>query len=343
MTENNFYCVILAGGKGKRLWPFSRDSRPKQFVDLFGFGRTSLQQTFDRFAKFLPQENIIISTLQDYLPLVKEQLPEVAEQNILCEPILRGTAPALALAANKIYKRNRDAAIIASPTDLMILDDEAFRENVLNAFGFVSTHDKLLTMGVRPTRPERGYGYIQVDGEAIEEDIYKVKSFTEKPDLEFAKMFMDSGEFYWNTGMVAGSVVRMLEEIRAFLPSLVFEDYTQYPNASIDTAVLEKSDNVCVMTCRFGWADLGTWHNIFEQMPKNVDNNVMLASRVIIEDSNGNLIKTNRDKLTVIKGLKDFIVVDDGNVLLICKRGNSSAAIRKYQNEAQIKMGDEYR
>ncbi len=342
MTYEQQYCVILAGGKGKRLWPLSREQRPKQFTDLFGVGRTSLQQTYDRFSQFIPTENIIISTLAEYAEIVKEQLPQIDEKNIVCEPITRGTAPALAWAANRIYCRCKDAAVIATPTDLMILNEEKFCQNILAALSFADNSHKLLTMGVKPTRPERGYGYIQIDSEMPQTNIYKVKSFTEKPGLEFAQMFMDSGEFYWNTGMIVGRAETFIEEIKTFLPSLAIEDYTQYPNASIDTAVLEKSDNVYVMTCEFGWADLGTWHNIFEQMPKNVDNNVMLSSRVIIEDSNGNVIKTGRDKLTVIKGLKDFIVVDDGNVLLICKRGNSSATIKKYQNEAKLKAGGEF-
>ncbi len=336
VQKKDHYCVILAGGKGRRLWPLSKIDKPKQFVDLFGVGRTSLQQTFDRFSKFLPAENIIVSTLADFVPIVREQLPELPEGNIIAEPIVRGTAPALMLAADNICRRNADAAIIATPADLMILNEDIFVENMQDALTFVGKEKKLLTIGVKPTRPERGYGYIQTDVESPQPNVFKVKSFTEKPNIEFAQMFMDSGEFYWNTGMLVVRADTFLTEIKKALPELQYEDYTQYPNASVDTSVLEKSDNVYIMTCNFGWADLGTWHNIYEQLPKTKDGNVLMDSAVIVEDSHGNIVHTGKRKLTILRGIEDCIVVDHDDVLLICKRGNSSAAIKKYRNEARI-------
>ena len=357
----NSYCVILAGGKGRRLWPCSRESQPKQFLDFFGVGRTLLQQTFDRFAKIMPKENIFINTNVEYLPWVKEQLPEIAEENILAEPIHRNTAPSVAWAAHRIAHINPYANVIVTPADQMVLNEEAFHNNINEGLEFVHENNALLTMGVKPTRPEPGYGYIQIGDYADFDDIYKVKSFTEKPERDFARMFMDSGEWYWNTGMFLSNVHYLGMCLYKFLPvvlrnfdeiksdwtiqeevAYVQENFSRYPNLSIDLGILEKSDNVYVKKCEFGWADMGTWHGIYEAMQKSNDDNVIINSDTILEDSHNNIIKLPEGKLAVINGLDGYIVAEKDNVLLICKKEDSSALIRKYVTEVQIKKGEKF-
>lgn len=354
------YCLILAGGKGRRLWPCSREMRPKQFVDFFGTGRTQLQQTYDRMAKILNPEHIFINTNVDYLDLVTEQLPDVPRERIMAEPIHRNTAPSIAWANHRIAHIDPDACMIAVPSDQLIFNEDAFRKNVLEGLDFVAANDSFLTMGVKPTRPEPGYGYIQM-GEPQENSVYKVKAFTEKPDRDFAQMFMDSGEFYWNTGLFLSNVRHLRNEFSRILPPVLrnldqlngqatakeesdymMEHFTAYPNLSVDMGILEKSDHVSVMKCEFGWADVGTWHGIYEALPRTDEDNVVIDSEVMIDNSRGNIIKLPKGRLGVINGLEDFIVAEEGNVLLICKKEDSSDLIRKYVNETQLKKGDDF-
>ena len=357
---SNYYCVILAGGKGRRLWPTSRESFPKQFIDFFGSGRTQLQQTYDRFAKILPEENIFIDTNANYVGLVRQQLPQVSDDRILAEPIHRNTAPSAAWALHRIKHLNAEASVIISPSDQTVLNDEAFARNVLEGLDFVTHNDCMLTMGVKPTRPEPGYGYIQL-GERTVGDVYHVQSFTEKPDREFAKVFMESGEFYWNTGLFLANARYGLEGMGRLLPTVlrnfdqqneefsiekenefINENFPSYPNMSIDNGILEKSDNVFVMKCDFGWADLGTWHSIYEAMQKGEGDNVVIDSDVLLDNAHGNVVKLPKGKLAVINGLEGFIVAEKDNVLLICKKEDSSALVRKFVNEVQIKKGEDY-
>lgn len=353
MNGNNF-CVILAGGKGRRLWPYSRDKHPKQFIDFFGCGKTQLQTTFERFSAILPAENIIVCTNCEYTALVAEQLPGLPEGNILSEPVNRNTAPSVAWAADNILKRNENANIVVTPSDLFVLNEQAFDGNILKGLDFVASHHTLLTMGVKPTRPEPGYGYIQV-GDAIGTDgVFGVRSFTEKPERDFAKVFMDSGEFYWNTGLFLGSARCFSETLAALFRDVqgrlenrgetaLFEElYSSYPNLSIDYGVLEHCDNVCVMKCDFGWADLGTWHSIYECMRQADGDNVVIDSDVMLDDCSDNVIKLPKGKLGVINGLRGYIVVEKDNVLLICKKGDSSSLVRKYVNEVQMKRGEQF-
>lgn len=356
------YCIILAGGKGRRLWPCSRRQRPKQFVDFFGIGRTQLQQTFDRFARILPKENIFICTNREYAPLVREQLGDLQEENLMVEPVNRGTAPSVAWADMRVCRRNLKANVVITPSDQFVLNEEAFYQNIDEAFDFVANNNQLLTMGVEPTRPEPGYGYIQ-KGEAMNgtKDVYHVQSFTEKPEREFAQMFMDSGEFLWNTGLIFSSARFLNNCFRRLFPDVlerfdahlanfnieqemafVNEYYPSYPNLSIDKGVLERCEDVCVMKCDFGWADLGTWHAIYECKSKGEDDNVIIDSEVMMEDSHNNVIKLPKGRLGVINGLDGYIVAEEGNVLLICKKGDSSALVRKYVSEVQMQYGDDY-
>lgn len=359
--NNNNYCVILAGGRGRRLWPCSRDKYPKQFVDLFGTGRTQIQTTFDRFCKIMPKENIFVCTNTDYAALVKEQLPELSDENIIYEPVNRGTAPCVAWAVMKINVRNADACVTISPSDELVLNEQAFISNVSNALDTIAANDIMLVMGVPPTRPEPGYGYIQLGTQYGDSEIYKVQSFTEKPEREFAKMFMDSGEFYWNTGMMLGNIRAFRKCFRQLFPNTIAmlsginldytaedvvkfigENYNIYPNLSIDNGILEHCSDVYVMRCDFGWADLGTWHAIYECQSHSEGDNVVLDSEVILEDCKNSVIKLPKGKLAVINGLDGYIVAEKDNVLFICKKGDSSALVRKYVNEVKMKYGDEF-
>ena len=357
------YCIILAGGKGRRLWPSSRDNHPKQFIDFFGLGRTQLQATFDRFAKIMPKENIFITTNAEYASLVKEQLPQICEENIVVEPVSRNTAPSVAWGMLKIASKDNDARVIVSPSDLFVLNEQAFADNVNEALELVGQHNVYITMGVKPTRPEPGYGYIQLGDPTPTKGVYHVRSFTEKPERDFAKVFVDSGEFYWNTGIFLSNIntfIKSCEKLFVEITSLIKDKlrpeevtipnllaflekyYSSFPNLSIDYGVLERLDNVCVMKCYFGWADLGTWHSIYECLRRDDTDNVVIDSTVIMENSKNNVVKLPKDKLAVINGLEGFIVAEHDNVLLICKKGDTSGLMRKYVNEVQMKFGDKY-
>ena len=361
-TNKKNYCVILAGGRGQRLWPVSREQRPKQFLDLFGTGRTLLQSTFDRFERLLPIENIYICTCAEYHDLVSEQLPEIADCNIIVEPIHRNTAPSVAWASMRIHHIDPEANIIVSPSDQLVLNELSFAHSIDVGLGYVSENHVLLAMGVKPTRPEPGYGYIQLGDLSCKPDVYQVKSFTEKPERDFARVFMDSGEFYWNTGIFISSAYHLLDtfehvfppvlrglryDVKEYTPEeelkFVEENYPLYPNLSLDYAILEQSENnVFVMKCDFGWADLGSWHAIYEVMHKVNDDNVVMDSEVILEDCKNNIIKLPKGKLGVFNGLEGYIVAEEDGVLLICKKSDNSSMVKKYVNEVRIKYGDEF-
>lgn len=360
-TNSANYCVILAGGRGRRLWPYSRDKQPKQFIDFFGCGRTLLQSTFDRFANILPKENIYVCTNADFKDTVAGQLPEIPAANIIAEPVSRNTAPSVAWASILIAKRDPEANVIVTPADQLVMNEAAFADNVRKGMEFVAKHDMLLTMGVRPTRPEPGYGYIQVGEPADMEGVYKVQSFSEKPEREFAKMFMESGEFYWNTGLFLANVRHFGKSLRRLFPEQLEqleqiyhtvtldngsgyfgERFSSFPNLSIDYGVFERCDDVFVMACDFGWADIGTWHAVYECLRRSDDDNVVIDSDVILDDCRNNVIKLDKGKLAVINGLEGYIVTERDNVLFICKKGDSSSLVRKYANEVQMKYGEKY-
>ena len=358
----NNYCIILAGGRGKRLWPSSRMDRPKQFIDFFGTGRTQLQSTFDRIAGILPKENIFVCTCKEYEHWVSEQLPELAANRILTEPVNRNTAPSVAWAGVCIHRECTNANIVVVPSDQFIVNEEAFHKNVTDGLKFVSENNIILTMGIKPSRPEPGYGYIQIGEPTLFTGINKVQSFTEKPEREFATMFMESGEFLWNTGMFLSNANHMrdffidaIKDMPYRMANLltidseeerqqyVIDHYPAYPNLSMDKAALEEMpDNVYVMQCDFGWADLGTWHAIYECMQKQEDDNVIIDSEVMMEDCKGNIIKLPKGHVGVINGLEGYIVAEEGDVLLICKKSDSSSLIRKYVNEIGIRYGEKY-
>ena len=346
MTNKNNYCVIMAGGIGSRFWPYSRKNKPKQFLDFFGTGHTLLQLTFDRYSKIVPKENIFVSTNSQYAELVKEQLPQLSESQILLEPIRRNTAPCIAWASIHIQQLNPEANIIVAPADHLILKETEFIEAITKGLEFVAQSPQLLTLGIKPNRPETGYGYIQIDEEK-QGDFYKVKTFIEKPQLEFAKVFVESDEFYWNSGIFIWNVNTILKAFDTYMPEIceTFKrnesDLEALPNISIDYAIMEKADNVYVQLCNFGWADLGTWGALHEASPKDQYKNVIINGHTMLYDCQNSIIAMPQGKLAVLQGLEDYLVADTNNVLLICKKDEEST-IRRYVNDVQIKLGDEF-
>lgn len=353
------YCVIMGGGIGSRFWPFSRKTLPKQFLDFFGTGRSLLQQTFDRFKKIVPMENILVVTNDMYAELTRKQLPELTPEQILLEPTRRNTAPCVAWAAYHIRALNPQANIVVAPSDHLILKEEEFLHAIQKGLEFVSRNDMLLTLGIKPNRPETGYGYIQI-AENINDNFYKVKTFTEKPELELAKVFVESGEFYWNAGLFMWNVNTIIRAGEQLLPELaaklepgvglygtpeekrfIDENFPACPNVSIDFGIMEKADNVYVSLGDFGWSDLGTWSSLYELSPKDRAGNVTLKCRSMLYNCTDNIVVLPDNKLAVIDGLEGYLIAESDDVLLICKK-DEEHAIRKYVNDAQIKMGDEY-
>lgn len=357
--KNNF-CVIMAGGVGSRFWPFSTNERPKQFLDLFGMGRTLLQMTFDRFKRIMPVENIYIASNTLYKGLILEQLPEITENQVLLEPARRNTAPCICYAVNKIMALNENANIVVSPSDHLILKEDEFVEIVKRGLNFTENNDCLLTLGIKPSRPETGYGYIQVDGNDGKKDFYKVKTFTEKPNIELAKMFLESGEFLWNSGMFLwnGKTISEAFDLYAIEMSNKFksgkefyntdkeqdfinEIYQSCTNLSIDYAILEKAKNVHVIAAEFGWSDLGTWGSLYELSNKDENDNVTLKGKSLLYESKNNIIAIPEGKLAVVQGLDDYIIAQADNALLICQKSEEQR-IRQFVNDTKVKIGEEY-
>ena len=350
----------MCGGIGSRFWPYSRADRPKQFIDFFGTGRSLLQMSYDRILPIVPKENIIIVTNDKYAPLVKEQLPDLDDSQILREPARRNTAPCIAWAACHIQALDPEASIIVTPSDHVITRELQFVESIKRGFEFVESCDSLLTLGIKPTRPETGYGYIQI-GQPEADGINKVKTFTEKPDRDLAKVFVESGEFFWNSGIFLWSVGSILKALHEYAPDLmsVFErgrgifghpeeeiefinrEFPGCVNISIDYAVMERANNVYVECVDFGWNDLGTWSALYDMSPKNSDKNVTQNCRVISYSSEGNVFAVNPDKLVVVSGLADYVIADSDDVLLICPKSEEQS-IKLYVNDVKLAYGDKY-
>lgn len=344
MMDKNKYCVIMAGGVGSRFWPVSRNSKPKQFLDILGVGKTFIQQTFNRFAKIIPVENILVVTSENYYSLVKEQLPQMLDENILLEPHKRNTAPCIAYATYKLLKKNPDAAVVVAPSDHLILDEEVFLLTINQALDYVSSNNDLVTIGIKPTRPETGYGYIQANKADAKNvgtmQAYKVKTFTEKPNLELAKVLVASGEFCWNSGIFVWNVKTIAQELERYIPDIAnqFKDgepyyYTPDEKAfikgiyeacngiSIDYAVMEKTEKSWVVSASFGWTDLGTWDSLYDRSAKDENGNMVDAERTMLSaTSNSVVVSKEKDKLVVVKGLDNYMVVSTDDVLLVCPR-----------------------
>lgn len=380
MKSNN-YCVIMAGGIGSRFWPFSRNSRPKQFLDFFGTGRSLLQMTVDRFRPLVPIENVLIVTNVLYRDLILEQIPDMQPSQVLCEPARRNTAPCIAYAVSHISAMQKakgegmEANIVVAPSDHLILQEQKFIDTIRTAFDFIEQHDALLTLGMKPTRPETGYGYIQVgeapaaldeaagpldvapaalDVASLDGVPVPVKTFREKPQLELAKQFVASGDFLWNSGIFVWNLKTIRAAFRSFLPELAdkflaaepymcTEKEAEYiqdmfptcPNVSIDYGVMEKASGVHVIPADFGWSDLGTWGSLYDLSEKDENRNVALHCESAFYESEGNIVTLAPGKLAVLQGMKDMIVAENDNVLLICRK-DAEQQIRDFVNDANV-------
>ncbi|MDY4513343.1 MAG: mannose-1-phosphate guanylyltransferase [Paludibacteraceae bacterium] len=355
--ENN-YCIIMAGGVGSRFWPYSRTARPKQFLDFLGTGRSLLQMTFDRFAGIVPTENIYIVSNQAYRDLILEQLPELRPEQVLLEPLRRNTAPCIAYAVYKIKARTDKANILVVPSDHLITKEETYRNVLRECFAFIANNDELLTLGMKPTRPETGYGYIQIgEGGGL---LRKVKTFTEKPNLEMAKLFVDSGEFFWNSGMFLWNLDTIVKAFETHLPEIaatfaagadyyntpaeehfIAEAYATCQNISIDYGVMEKATNVYVMMADFGWSDLGTWGSLYEISDKDPDGNATLHGRSLNYNCHDNLVVLPSGKIAVLQDLDNYLVAEEGNVLLVCKK-DEEHKLRQYVTDVEMQFGKEF-
>lgn len=348
----------MAGGVGSRFWPYSRNNRPKQFLDFFGLGQSLLQMTVERFRPVVPIENILIVTNAVYKDLILEQLPELSENQILLEPTRRNTAPCIAYAVARIKALTQNANIIVSPADHLILNQQAFIDTIKHGLDYIKSNDVLLTLGMKPTRPETGYGYIQMEEGTTA--LRRVKTFTEKPNLELAEVFYKSGEFLWNSGIFLWNLNAISKAFELHQPKIaevfaagadVFNTpnesdfinahFIECPNISIDYGILEKADNVCVLSADFGWSDLGTWGSLHDLSPKDSADNVSLNDNVEYYDSKDNIVAVPKDKLVVVKGLDDFIVAEEDNVLMICPKAQEQS-IRQIVNDVQLKYDGKY-
>jgi mannose-1-phosphate guanylyltransferase len=360
MQNKNHYVAIMAGGIGSRFWPMSRTTLPKQFLDVLNTGKTLVQWTYERYVKFIPAENIYIVTSEEYVDIVKTQLPMLPIDNILAEPSKKNTAPCIAYISFKLAQMNPDAKCIVAPSDHLILEEDRFQAIALEALDFVDQIKALVTLGIQPTHPNTGYGYIQYEGLEVAKDLFKVKTFTEKPDLEIAKTFLESGDFLWNAGIFAWKVSSILTAFEKYQPEMyeLFDQekmhfntpaenaaiqkiYPQCTNISIDIAIMEKANNVYVMPASFGWSDLGTWNSAYENMEKDYFGNAVASDNVIVIDATKCMINSPKDKLVVVQGLDDFIVVDTKDVLLICSR-DKEQSIKEYVAEVKRNKGDKY-
>lgn len=373
----------MAGGVGSRFWPFSRNDRPKQFLDFFGTGRSLLQMTVDRFRPLVPIENMLVVTNIAYKQLILEQVPDLEEKQILCEPARRNTAPCIAYAVSHIRamclrkagltaqtqdwsRPELQVNMVVAASDHLILEEDVFRATITKAFDFVAANKAILTLGMQPTRPETGYGYIQYINEESNdiqhpiEGIHPVKTFTEKPNLEMAKIFLESGDFLWNSGIFIWSLQTISEAFRHLLPEVadrfregellmgtdkeeafIEEIFPKCPNISIDYGIMEKAKNVHVLPSSFGWSDLGTWGSLYELSQKDESHNVSLHSDALFYESEGNVVTLEPGKLAVVQGMKDMIVAEEGGILLICRKSDEQR-IKQFVADAQEKYNGKY-
>jgi mannose-1-phosphate guanylyltransferase len=353
----------MAGGIGARFWPMSRTSHPKQFIDILGTGKTLIQQTFERFLKICPKENIYVVTNEMYKGMILKQLDGITDSQVLCEPMRRNTAPAIAYAAYKIKSINPEANLVVAPSDHIILNENEFTNVILSAMHAAEQHEWLLTLGIKPSRPDTGYGYIQFcDEKPYPEDsrIRKVKTFTEKPNAELAQTFLNSGDFLWNSGIFVWSLKSILNAFDKYLPDVntIFKEgekefstdkeqdfinrvFSLCTNISIDYGVMEKANNVYVLASDFGWSDLGTWGSLFDIRNKDENNNAIIGKKVLTFNSKNCIVHMPQDKLVVMQGLDDYIVVEDEDALLICRKEDEQM-IREMVNAVKIEIGEKF-
>ncbi|MBX2959929.1 MAG: mannose-1-phosphate guanylyltransferase [Flavobacteriales bacterium] len=362
MLNPNNFCVIMAGGIGSRFWPMSRTSQPKQFLDILGTGETLIQQTFRRLKRICPEQNIYIVTNEMYKDLVNEQLPGLNPEQIICEPSRKNTAPCIAYANQKIALKNPNANIVVAPADHLILKEDEFVRVMNLALSYTEKNDCLVTLGITPSRPDTGYGYIQYDNNfsTPDDEIKKVKTFTEKPDLELAKQFIESGEFCWNSGMFIWSLKSIDKAFDNLLPEVnslfkegvdkyntaeeerfINKTYSLSKNISIDYGIMEKSTNVFVISAEIGWSDLGTWGSIYTHLPQDENKNAIVGESVLMYDSLNNIVNVPKDKLVVLQGLNDYIVVESDKILLVCKKQDEQK-IKQFVNDIKLIKDDSF-
>ncbi len=357
--NKNYYAILMAGGVGSRFWPVSTQEYPKQFHDMLGTGDTLIQKTFNRLSELIPKENIFILTNERYNDLVFEQLPDVTKRQVVLEPAMRNTAPCILYASLKIQKENPDAVMIVAPSDHWIEDENAFTQNVKQTFEFCEQNDALMTLGIQPTFPNTGYGYIEFD-KSSNQDIKPVNQFREKPDYETAKSFIAQGNFLWNAGIFMWSAKSVIKAFKSNQPELyslfetgieayntdledgfIQENYAKAENISVDYAIMEKSENVFVLPATFDWNDLGTWGSLYDKLDKDSDNNAVVNAKTLTEDATGNMIRSKKDKIVVVDGLKDYIIVDKDEVLLIFPKAKEQD-IKKVLQNVKEKFGETY-
>lgn len=360
MSNKHNYVAIMAGGIGSRFWPMSRAVFPKQFLDILNTGKTLIQQTYDRYKKLVPEENIFIITSYEYLSIVKAQLSNISDENLLGEPSRKNTAPCIAYVCFKLLKKDPDARLVVAPADHLVLEPEEFIKTSKKALDFVNHINGFVTLGIKPTYPNTGYGYIQYETTAVAPDIFKVKTFTEKPNADLAKTFMASGDFLWNAGIFIWKVKNIITAFEKHLPEMyeVFAAerdkfntenekeaieliYPQCTNISIDFGIMEKADNVYIIPSSFGWSDLGTWNSAWESMEKDYLDNAVAGKNVMVIDATKCMVHAQDNKLLVLQGLDEFIIVDTKDALLICKR-DKEQEIKDYVAEVKRNKGDKY-
>lgn len=359
-TDNHRYCVIMCGGIGSRFWPYSRSSMPKQFIDFFGTGQSLLQMTYERMLPLVDTDHIFIATNDRYRSLISQQLPQIPESRILYEPARRSTAPTIVWASHHIAAIDPEAVMIVTPCDHLITRERVFEEEVRKGFEFVEKNPVLLTLGITPTRPDTGYGYIQVGSPISQGGICKVKTFTEKPTADLAQVFVESGEFLWNAGIFLWQTKAIIEAIHRYLPDLSREfdrgsskfgtereiefinsRFPRCPNISIDFGVMEKAENVYVERGNFGWSDIGTWGSLYDSSPKTREGNVAQGCRSLTYNASGNIFAVDKDKLVVVNGLHDYIIAESGDVLLVCPRSEEQK-LRQIVNDVKLRFDDKY-
>jgi len=361
--DKNYFCVIMAGGIGSRFWPYSRVYKPKQFLDILGNGRSLLQQTVERFKSICPLEQILVVTHAEYEQQILEQIPEMKTGQILKEPMRKNTAPCIAYANARIQQINPDARIVVTPSDHLITDEKEFSRVVLKGLEYVGEHDALLTLGIQPSRPETGYGYIQANKEVVFNEfscLREVKTFTEKPNIELARIFLESGDFFWNSGMFIWSLSSINQAFKRYLPdmlqlfqggmdmlgtdeetAMIEQVYGACDKISIDYGIMEKADNVYVACADFGWSDLGTWGSLYDLVPHDREENGVSTAQLMSFDSNRNMVYAKEGKLIVLQGLNDYIVVDTDDVLLVCRKEDEQY-IREIVDEVKMRKGKDF-
>lgn len=361
------YCVILAGGVGSRLWPTSRQNMPKQFLDVLGTGESLLQMTYKRFLRFIPESNILVVTNRMYADIVKDQIQGLPQENLLLEPMRRGTIPSVALAAFALMQRDEEASMVISPSDQLIRDYKQFEADVMKALDYASKNERILAMGVMPSRPETTFGYIQV-GDIKDDNIFSVKSFTEKPELNFARMFVEEQEFVWNTGVFVAAAKTYIQTLDASanfyeammrdvegalkkgkdLGEVVERNFCMCPNISLEQGLLEKTGKTDVMLCHFDWTDIGSWNSLYRALNKTENesdespvSNVVCGAKALLYDCNGCIVKAPENHVVVAQGLDGYMIVEAGNVIVVCKKDDQKS-IRKFVNDVQVNLTGDF-